>query len=54
MFAPLAKLAKLSNLDAASLPNVTGKGIRALKACPSLVYLMVIDTPLASEGIEEL
>jgi serine/threonine protein kinase len=54
MFAHLAKLPKLTNLDAVSLPNVTGKGIRALKGCPTFAHLTLADAPLTAEGLEEL
>jgi serine/threonine protein kinase len=54
MFAHLAKLPKLSNLDAGPLPNVTAKGSGALKACPNLQSLTILATPLSPAGIEEL
>lgn len=54
MFAHLAKLPKLTNLDAGPLPNVTGKGIGALQACSHLAHLTLIATPLTAEGLEEV
>lgn len=54
LFAHLAKLPNLNNLDGGPFPNVTGKGISALKACLNLQHLTLIDTSLSPEGIEEI
>jgi Protein kinase domain/Concanavalin A-like lectin/glucanases superfamily len=54
MFAHVAKLPGLTNLDGGALPNVTGKGLHALKACPHLQHLSLFSTQLSAEGIREL
>lgn len=54
MFAELAKLPNLDNLDCGLLPNITGKGIGNLKACPKLNNLTLLDLPLSPEAIEEM
>lgn len=55
LFAALATLPNLTNLDLGNnLPGVTGRGVGALRACPKLDMLTLINGQFSAEAAEEL
>ncbi len=54
LFAEVAKLPKLTNLDIGSCPKVTGKGLSALQSLPNFGVLTMVYCSVSADGLKEL
>ena len=54
LFAEVAKLPKLTNLDVNTCRQVTGKGLSALRSLPDFSILTLVSCPVSADALHEL